>query len=522
MAINENIEILLLDEEFESILTEYEARQLKTILQDLIKAYIKNNKKEIKEWLPEKIHEHLPEKTLKENETVVDEIIASIKSAENNMKSLEDGKRDGQTRETWISKQVMNATSGMSQKETIQYLAGLDDALLRSNEAMYKTVTTNAGNINQNPHLDGFIAERQHVETFNLNAEARGSEYRAEVLEPPAGERYGKNSVDIVIKDGDGKIVKRYQSKYCKDAEATDQAFKNGDYRGQQKLVPKDQAEEITSKTTTKIEAPDGTSSEPLSKEEAKNMQEDIQKGEITEYDWNNFSTKDLAMQVGKQAGVACLQGAAIGFGFDIVLKLFNGEEIKPEDEIKIALQSGIDFGLKTTVAAALKIGSEKGILKFIPKGTSASIFANIAFVGIENVKILFKITTVELTPREGMEKMLDVTASTICGLIAMGQASVYGTEAGIMIGGAIGSFFGPTGVIIGVEMGGTICGFIAGTVGYMAGSVVGQAVISAVNKVSELAKDVLESEWNRIEESFRTFAENFFEVLGTIKSVFA
>ncbi len=70
-----------------------------------------------------------------------------------------------------------------------------------------------------------------------MNAEATGSPYRAKVLEP-TGNGYAKNSVDIVIVDGDGKIVRRYQPKYYKNAKATEQAFKHGDYRGQQKLVP--------------------------------------------------------------------------------------------------------------------------------------------------------------------------------------------------------------------------------------------------------------------------------------------
>ena len=38
--------------------------------------------------------------------------------------------------------------------------------------------------------------------------------------------------VDVVITDESGKVVRRYQSKYCKDAEATAKAFEHGDYRG--------------------------------------------------------------------------------------------------------------------------------------------------------------------------------------------------------------------------------------------------------------------------------------------------
>ena len=117
----------------------------------------------------------------------------------------------------------------MSAQETAKYLTGLDNALQTANESLYSTITTQAGAISQNPRLDGFIAEQYHAQTFNLNAEATGSQYRAKVLEPN-GNGYAKNSVDIVIVDANGKVVKRYQSKYCKYAKETERAFEQGDY----------------------------------------------------------------------------------------------------------------------------------------------------------------------------------------------------------------------------------------------------------------------------------------------------
>ena len=63
-----------------------------------------------------------------------------------------------------------------------------------------------------------------------------------------------------------------------------------------------------------------------------------------------------------------------------------DGEKIEIEDEIELALNSATDFGLKAATGAALKVGAERGVLKFIPKGTSAGLLANIAFVGIENI----------------------------------------------------------------------------------------------------------------------------------------
>ena len=88
-----------------------------------------------------------------------------------------------------------------------------------------------------------------------------------------------RNSVDIVIKDARNQNVRKYQSKYDKDAETTEGYFEKGYYRGQRKLVPEGQGNDIKG-TNEKIDFTDYESrhsetveSPPLSKEEAKSKQ---------------------------------------------------------------------------------------------------------------------------------------------------------------------------------------------------------------------------------------------------------
>lgn len=508
----EEIKSLLIDDEYEPVLTEEEAQELKPILGAFVGAYIKNVGKERKEWLPQKIKESLPEISDEEANQIFNDMEVSLNGFDVERKNLKLAKKAGKTRDSWLAEQIEKATSGMSREASIKYLSGLDGALVHSNTAKLNTVTTKAGTINQNPSLDGFIAERYHAETFNLNAQARGSEYRAKVLEPAPGERYGRNSVDIVIVDGEGKIVpgRRYQVKYYKDAEATEGAFKKGDYRGQRSLVPSDQAEDINRNVTTVLEAPDGTTSEPLSKAEAKELQERTQSGELVEFDWSNYNSKDLAKQIGKQAGYSCLQGAAIAVGFDIAHKLYNGEKIEAEKEIEKAIESGADFGLKSAAGSALKVASEKGFLKFIPKGTPASVCANIAFVGVENAKVLTKVAAGDLTPREGMEEMADVSASTVGGLISMSKGMALGAKGGGIVGTAIGTYFGgPAGAVLGMKLGSTIGGFIGGSISYMAGSKVGHAVCQGAKKVATVAVNVVKAEAKKIFETGKKIFNN-------------
>lgn len=470
--------ILALDAELAPSISVEEAQELKPIQKKFMKSYLEcKDSMPVEDWLQSEMAENLPERTSEEITQMRDEIMTTLKVQKEKKASLDKAIANGRSKESWFASEVKTATSYMSTQEASQYLQSLDSALERANESLYRTIHTQAGVVSQNPNLDGFIAEQYHVQTFNLNAEATGSPYRAKVLEP-TGSGYAKNSVDIVIVDESGKVVRRYQSKYCQDAEATAKAFEEGDYRGQQKLVPEGQEQDISKKTTTVIEAPDGTTSKPLSKERAKEMQEEAQSGKWNDLNWNEYKTKDIAIGVGKQAGQAALMGAAIGVGANVLQKVWDGEEIDGEELVETAITSGADFGVKAAAAGALKVGVEKEIISVIPKGTPAGTIANIAHVAVENVKIIGDMASGELTGKEGLEKMEQTTVSTVAGITA--------STAGTSIGASIGAVLGPVGAAVG--------GFIGGTLSYMAGSKVGEALVKVGQKIRDTALEVVEA----------------------------
>lgn len=467
---------LLIDEAFGPIIKEDECAKLKPITSDFLKAYVENKDKPIQDWLEKKLTEYLPEKKPDEIKQITEEIICTIELDEKNLASLKEAVSNGRSKESWFASETQKSVSAMTTQEASQYLSNLDKALQEANESLYNTITTQAGVVNQNPSLDGFIAEQYHAQTFNMNAEATGSQYRAKVLEP-TGSGYAKNSVDIVIVDKNGKIVRKYQSKYCKDANATEKAFEKGDYRGQRKLVPEGQDTEMSIDASDVIEAPDGTTSNPLSKTKAEVMRDEAQSGRWNDLNWNEYSTKDLAIGIGKQAGYAALQGAAIGVGVDVAQKLWNGEKIEADEVIETAFISGTDFGVKAATAGALKVAVEKGIITVIPKGTPASTFANIAFVAVEDAKIIKKMMSGELTAKEGIDKIEQTTFAIVAGLAAMAKGTAIGASVGLM--------FGPAGAAIG--------GFIGGTVGYMAGSQIGETIVKGAQKMRDTAYGIME-----------------------------
>lgn len=495
---------LLVNDDYKPFFSEHEASQLKPIQKKFFESYIKNrDTMGVEEWLLSELQDSMPDRNVNEIDEMRNEILNTLKMNEDKQSSMNKALKNGRSKESWFASETKQATSYLSTNEASHYLNDLDSAVSKANDALNNTLTTQSGLVSQNPNLDGFIAEQYHSQTFNLNAEATGSPYRAKVLEPN-GNRYSKNSVDIVIVDGSGKVVQRYQVKYCKDGKSTAKAFEKGDYRGQQKLVADGQETELSNKATNVLKAPDGTTSNPLTKDLAKKRQQEAQSGNWNELNWNEYKAKDLTIGIGKKAGYAALQGAAIGIGFDMAYKVWNKEEIKGEEIVKTAIVSGSDFGIKAAAAGALKVGVEKGIIKAIPKGTPASTITNIVYVGIENTKILSKVASGELSFAEGIEKMEQTSVSTIAGMVMSAK--------GTAIGAAIGAVFGPVGIAVG--------GFVGGTVGYMAGSKTGEAVVNGAQKIRKKAKTILQEIANTIIYGVDSVNNEIINLYSDVKSI--
>ncbi len=458
------------------------------------------------DWLLEQFKVSLPDKDEAELTQMRDEIIDGLNQQEEAKKSLETALSRGMSKESWFARECKKAASGMSAMESAKYLQGLDDAVKTANDELLVTIMTKGGSVNQNPHLDGFIAEQYHAQTFNLNAEATGSKFRAEVLKPE-GTTYGENSVDIVIKDTTtGRIVRRYQSKYGETAVATKKLFDNGDYRGQRKLAPEEQVGKLGENFTDRIEAPDGTTSVPLTKEKAVTLQEEAQSGKWNDLNWNDYQMKDIAVGIAKNTARAGAQGLLIGAGFELARQICSDEEIDGEKLVEVGLTSGVDFGVKTAVAGGLKTAAEKGVISILPKGISGNVCTGIAFTAIENVKVLGQVASGELTPHEGLEKAEQVTASCVCGLMTAAK--------GAAIGATVGTVLGPIGTAVG--------GFVGGTIGYIAGSSIAEKVTKGLQKVRkvvvedvikpalEKAKEVVHEAWEGVKSVGRSIARFF------------
>lgn len=483
-----------------------EARKLKELLVRFMREY---GKKPVgqsdEEWLTCRFLAELPDLTREEAAALSRETVETVASHDNNLRSLREAREQGRSSEEWFAEKALEASAGMSAADFGRRMMVLDQNLENANAQMMRTITTQTGEVSQCLNLDGFIAEQYHVNTFNAAATASGASFRAEVCVPESGQTYGKNSFDIVIKDKGGRIVHQYQAKYGADAEATIQLLKSGNYNNQTILVPPEQVEQVQAAFPGKtvVSAIGGTdkvpiSSKGLTKAEAKEMQLRAQEeGVAPELDWGSYDSRMLAKSVAKQSFVAGVQGAALSVGFQLMAKLASDEPIESEEVVAAAIKTGADTGIKTAAAGAVKVASEKGVLSVIPKGTPISTITNVACVAIENVKILGKAATGELTMREALDQMG-------CNTVAMAHGLSWGGK-GALAGAAALSWIPIVGPIVG--------GVVGGTVGYMAGSKFGETVCKAAKTVARAAKNTAKKLWEGAKSVCRP-VRNFFRNL--------
>lgn len=320
----------------------------------------------------------------------------------------------------------------LGQTAVNNYIGNIDKAIENANANMQDTILRQDGYINQNPNLDGFIAESHHANTFNVDAATKELKLRAEDLKPDV---YGKNSVDIVIKkvsNGCEETVRKYQAKFGKNAEATESYFRDklGDfkYHFQKKLVSSDQVNDIPN-GVDKIEY-GGAESKPISKSEIKNMQEKVQSGDKNALDLsfkNDVSTHEVLKRVGYKAVRNGIYSGAIAVGMNIGKKVITGEEIDGEEVVETAIKTGATTGVTTVVHGAMTAAAKKGILKgAFAKSTFVSA---VAFSAVETVSTVYKVGTGEMSLKEGVDSLVETftTGAVIAKAMAVTSATITG-----------------------------------------------------------------------------------------------
>lgn len=491
----------------EEYLTEKEARTIWGIFRKNLKSY-KEKAPDMtdQEWLVQLFKTEFPDMTDEEVRRDAKEVTESIKFFDENLKSCNQAATSGISKEHWLADKLQEASVGMSVNEFGKALQQIDNTLYAKNVEIADALSRSSdGHIMMSPNLDGNIAENMIAKTTELSASLQGKNISVDVLESHAA-----NSVDVRAFNHDTGQYQNYQLKFGKDAKATIDLLERGNYNNQRVVVPSEQLEEVqeyfrkkgSSKTITDHIDAWGAEGKPFTKEEMKALQEKAQNENVApELDYSHYQTKDLAMNIGKNAGAMALQTAAITTGLNIATKIVKGEQIDGDELVENAIKSGVDTSIKTVTAGTLQVVIRKGIIRFIPKNTPAGVIANVACVGIENIKVLKKIASGELSVTKGLDQMGRVTASMVGGLCAMAEGAAIGASLTAWI-----PVIGP-GLAV-------VTGFAGGMVGYLGGSKLGDSIYNAGKKVAESAKVVGKAAWNGI-KSVKKKAEGMLKKAG-------
>lgn len=481
-------------------ITEKEAKTVKEMFQKYLKLYNeKDPSMTDKEWLEWLFKAELPETTSEEAKADAKEIVESIHIFDDNLESINEAAKQGVSKESWLADKIQEASVGMSVQEYGRRLQAFDDILHVKNAELADALTV-AGDgeirrMNMNPNLDGILAENMIAKTTELSGFSQGKNIRVDVLQSN-----NANSVDVRAINLDTGKYQNYQLKFGKDAVHTIKYIEQGNYNNQQIIVPSEQLEEVkahfnakgSDKTISDHIDAWGAEGKKFTKDDLKEIQRSAQEdGIMPTMDYSHYQTKDLAMSIGKNAGAMALQAAAVTTGLTVAEKIFKGEYIKSDELVEIAIKTGADTSIKTVTAGTLQVAIRKGIIKFIPKATPAGVIANIACVGIENIKVLGKIASGELTLTKGLDQMGRTTTSMVGGL--------WGMAKGAAIGAKLTGWIPVVGPALAV-----ITGFVGGMVGYFGGSKIGDAIYNTGKKVAGVAKNVAKAAWNGIKSAGR------------------
>ena len=174
----------------------------------------------------------------------------------------------------------------------------------------------------------------------------------------------------------------------------------------------------------------------------------------------------------------SAFQGAIVGGSVEGIEEFVKDESITKREILKKTILTAIDFTIKSVSAIVIKIATDKRILVFIPRSTSFTKLSNIISVQVDNIKVLIRISSGELTIRSGIIKMIEATISTFTAVIASNNGTIIGMNIGMLLG----------------NVGAVVCSFIGGTLAYIIGDRGGYIISKCSEKmIATISEHVLD-----------------------------
>jgi predicted house-cleaning noncanonical NTP pyrophosphatase (MazG superfamily) len=141
----------------------------------------------------------------------------------------------------------------------------------------------------------------------------------------------------------------------------------------------------------------------------------EIADGEIEEVaDWNEYSLKSEALNIGKQAVMAGLGVMANG----IKESRESGEAAAMGEVISDALKEGMDVAkheVKAVVAGAVKVAANKGLTSMLPEDTPVEFIGDMAGAAVESAEAMLDVAMGKSTMTEAMDKAGRASVAVVC-----------------------------------------------------------------------------------------------------------
>lgn len=225
-------------------------------------------------------------------------------------------------------------------------------------------------------------------------------------------------------------------------------------------------------------------------------LEQDGTQIQLQEEDWNPGKLQMMAKTIGERAMLSGYQNAAVFAGYNGVLPYQSGMSSETQQTIIQALESGNDSALKAAAAGALKVASEKEIVKIVPVGIPVYVAANIACTSIENLKVSINVADGKTTEQKAAKQM----ASNSMAMYLNVAFEAAGREAGGKLLSWIPFVGKPVGQAVGAAVGRAAA--------RVAGPVIEKKLEKSRHPVAQAAKSVLQN-----------FSEAKEKIKGKVKS---
>lgn len=399
--------------------------QITPIFRDFIQSYSEKDAGVTdQEWLKGMLKEKELEITDEELDKYAADLVGSVKSFSESLRSLEESRAEGKTAAVWLQEKATESGKEISTEELQQLNLGMEQAnarVLRNAKAeeAYQTINTSAKDL---------IAEQQIIDSFNANAVTVGADFEAEIDYPAEDSKYGHNLFDVVIKDkATGQRLEDYQIICGKDLQETINLVDKTIPAGQRIIVPEDMVEVVQKEYPLRdiVGQLGGTDLVEVASD-VLCLDENVAALDLSIPPIMEKLVTDPAEIISEIADKTFSAGvfaAGLQQGIERLVDGVDVEDFSAKEWLSNAIMSEDTDGIKTAAAGALATVVHKGLVTVLPKDTPAVVVADLASVGIENVKMLAQVADGTMSIDESIEHMGNMN-------VAMGFEYVWNTYA--------------------------------------------------------------------------------------------